>query len=131
MSGQEARAFLHRGLRAAALIADGDHFAGVVLTETARRRSPRIARRVRVFSVLRPLPELVADLNDFQPTLLYGYPSAMAQLAAEQKAGRLTDPPAPGGRVRGEPGSASARRRSRRPSAAGSLSATLPRRRPP
>ena len=89
MAAKEARAFLHRGLRAAALIADGDHFAGVVLTESARRRSPRIARRVRVFSVLRPLPDLVADLNDFQPTVLYGYPSAMLQLAAEQKAGRL------------------------------------------
>jgi phenylacetate-coenzyme A ligase PaaK-like adenylate-forming protein len=89
MTGAEARAFVHRGLRAAALIADGDHFAGVVLTEAARRRSPRIARRVRVFSVLRPLPELVADLNDFQPTVLYGYPSAMLQLATEQKSGRL------------------------------------------
>ncbi len=89
MAAKEARAFLRRGLRAAALIADGDHFAGVVLTEAARRRSPRIARRVRVFSVLRPLPDLVADLNDFQPTVLYGYPSAMVQLAAEQKAGRL------------------------------------------
>lgn len=89
MAAKEARAFPHRGLRAAALIADGDHFAGVVLTESARRRSPRIARRVRVFSVLRPLPDLVADLNDFQPTVLYGYPSAMVQLAAEQKAGRL------------------------------------------
>ena len=89
MTAAETRAFLHRGLRAAALIADGDHFAGVVLTETARRRSPHIARRVRVFSVLRPLPELVAELNDFQPTMLYGYPSAMLQLAAEQKAGRL------------------------------------------
>lgn len=89
MTAAEARAFLHRGLRAAALIADGGHFAGVVLTEAARRRSPRIARRVRVFSVLRPLPDLVADLNDFQPTVLYGYPSAMLQLAAEQKSGRL------------------------------------------
>ena len=89
MAAKEARAFLHPGLRAAALIADGDHFAGVVLTESARRRSPRIARRVRVFSVLRPLPDLVADLNGFQPTVLYGYPSAMVQLAAEQRAGRL------------------------------------------
>ncbi len=85
----EWRAFLFRGLRAAALIAGGGHFAGVVMTETARRRSPVMARRVRVFSVLRPLPELVAELNAFQPTLLYGYPSAMLQLAAEQKAGGL------------------------------------------
>jgi phenylacetate-coenzyme A ligase PaaK-like adenylate-forming protein len=89
MTAGEARAFVHRGLRAAALIADGGHFAGVVLTEAERRRSPRVARRVRVFSVLRPLPDLVADLNDFQPTVLYGYPSAMLQLATEQKSGRL------------------------------------------
>jgi phenylacetate-coenzyme A ligase PaaK-like adenylate-forming protein len=85
----EWRAFLLHGLRAAALIASGGHFAGVVMTETARQRSPAIARRVRVFSVLRPLPELVAELNAFRPTLLYGYPSAMLQLAAEQKAGVL------------------------------------------
>ena len=85
----EVRAFLRHGLRAAALVAGGAHFAGVVLTESVRRRAPIIARRVRVFSVLRPLADLVQELNDFQPTLLYGYPSAMLQLAAEQQAGRL------------------------------------------
>lgn len=85
----EVRDFLLRGLRAAALVAAGGHFAGVALTEAARRRAPFIARRLRVFSVLRPLPGLVAELNSFKPTLLYGYPSAMVQLAAEQKAGRL------------------------------------------
>jgi phenylacetate-coenzyme A ligase PaaK-like adenylate-forming protein len=85
----EIRDFLRRGLRAAALVASGGHFAGVVLTENARRRAPAIARRLRVFSVLRPLPELVEELNAFSPTLLFGYPSAMIQLAAEQQAGRL------------------------------------------
>jgi phenylacetate-coenzyme A ligase PaaK-like adenylate-forming protein len=39
--------------------------------------------------VLRPLPELGAELNAFNPTMLYGYPSAMTQLASEQRAGRL------------------------------------------
>ncbi|MFF1384952.1 phenylacetate--CoA ligase family protein [Arthrobacter sp. NPDC058288] len=85
----EVRDFLLRGLRGAALVAAGGHFAGVALTEAARRRAPFIARRLHVFSVLRPLPELVAELNSFKPSLLYGYPSAMVQLAAEQKAGRL------------------------------------------
>ena len=85
----EVRRLLRRGPRAAALVAGGGHFAGVVLTESARRRAAAVARRVRVFSVLRPLPELVAELNEFNPTLLYGYPSAMIQLASEQRAGRL------------------------------------------
>ncbi|WP_427173842.1 phenylacetate--CoA ligase family protein [Arthrobacter sp. 92] len=85
----EIVAILRRGLRGAALVAGGGHFAGVVMTEYARRRSPLIARRLRVFSVLRPLPELVAELNGFKPTVLYGYPSAMLQLAGEQKTGHL------------------------------------------
>lgn len=40
-------------------------------------------------SALTPLPELVAALNDFQPAVMFGYPSVVALLAAEQLAGRL------------------------------------------
>jgi phenylacetate-coenzyme A ligase PaaK-like adenylate-forming protein len=36
-----------------------------------------------------PLPEAVASLNDLQPAVLYGYPSALVRLAEEQAAGRL------------------------------------------
>jgi phenylacetate-CoA ligase len=39
--------------------------------------------------VTQPLPELVARLNEFQPTHLSAYPSIAAQLAEEQLAGRL------------------------------------------
>ena len=66
-------------MRAAALVAGGGHFAGVVLTESVRQRAPVIARRVRVFSVLRTLAALVQELNDFQPTVLYGYPGAVTE----------------------------------------------------
>jgi phenylacetate-coenzyme A ligase PaaK-like adenylate-forming protein len=78
-----------RGVRVAALYATGGHFGGVVLIEAARRLSPVIARRTRVFSVLRPVDELVRELNEFRPTMMGGYPSAMVLLAAEQRAGRL------------------------------------------
>jgi phenylacetate-coenzyme A ligase PaaK-like adenylate-forming protein len=44
---------------------------------------------IQVFSILSPLPELVHALNEYQPTLLSGYPSALALLAREQVAGRL------------------------------------------
>ncbi|HLN78232.1 MAG TPA: phenylacetate--CoA ligase family protein [Nocardioidaceae bacterium] len=80
---------LRRGLRWAVLFATGGHFGGVVLTESLRRRSSFMARRLRVFSVLRPVSELVEELNEFQPTVLNGYPSAIALMAAEQRAGRL------------------------------------------
>jgi hypothetical protein len=44
-------------------------------------------------SVLRSVGELVDELNDFQPTVLAGYPTALALMSAEQKAGRLTIKP--------------------------------------
>lgn len=78
-----------RGLRVAGLFAGGGHFGAAAALESARRRNSMFARWFRVFSVLRPLAELVAELNDFQPTALEGYPTALAVLAEEQRAGRL------------------------------------------
>lgn len=78
-----------RGLRVAALFAGGGHFGAAAALESARRRSPALARRLRVFSVLRPVQDLVTELNEFQPTALEGYPTALVLLAAEQRAGRL------------------------------------------
>jgi phenylacetate-CoA ligase len=40
-------------------------------------------------SALTPLREMVAALNDFQPAILFSYPSVATLLAAEQLAGRL------------------------------------------
>jgi len=80
---------LRRGVRVAALYATGGHFGGVVLLESARAANPVIARRSRAFSVQRPISDLVGELNEFQPTMLGGYPSAMVLLAGEQLAGRL------------------------------------------
>jgi phenylacetate-coenzyme A ligase PaaK-like adenylate-forming protein len=44
-------------------------------------------------SVLTPLPELVTALNEYQPEALVGYSSAIALLAGEQLAGRLSIAP--------------------------------------
>jgi phenylacetate-CoA ligase len=45
--------------------------------------------RVQRFDVRRSVGELAAGLDAFQPDLLLGYPSALALLADEQRAGRL------------------------------------------
>ena len=82
-------ALARRGIRTAALFATGGHFGAVAFTERIRRISPFLSDRTRVLSVLRPVEELVAELNEFQPTLLSGYPSVFMLLAAEQRAGRL------------------------------------------
>ncbi|WP_308124151.1 phenylacetate--CoA ligase family protein [Mycolicibacterium xanthum] len=80
---------LRRGLRVAALFVADGHVGAFAALESARRRSRFLADRVRVFSVLRPLPDLVGEIDEFQPTVLEGYPSALGLLAGEQRAGRL------------------------------------------
>jgi putative adenylate-forming enzyme len=50
---------------------------------------PSRARAMRIFSVLSPISEIVAGLNQFQPAMLNGYATAISLLAQEQHAGRL------------------------------------------
>jgi phenylacetate-CoA ligase len=80
---------LTRGLRWATVVGTGGHFGGAGWVELERHSSPRKARAYRVLSAQRPLDELVAELNDFNPTILAAYPSALELLAGEQEAGRL------------------------------------------
>lgn len=83
------RELARRGVRAALVVGTGGHFAGAGWYERARRANPLLARAFRVFSVQRPLAGLVSALNDYRPTVIGGYPSAMDLLAGEQDAGRL------------------------------------------
>ena len=78
--------------RAALVIATGDHYAGIASWEHLGRAFPALARRS--FSVLDPLPKLVAELNAFKPAFVSGYPSVLALLADERVAGRLRIAPA-------------------------------------
>lgn len=85
---------LRGGARSAAIFVTGGHFGGYVTVERQRRRSSWIAERVRAFSALMPLDDLVEELNAFQPVVFGGYASALALLAREQEAGRLQISPA-------------------------------------
>ncbi len=51
--------------------------------------SARLFFHIEVFSLFTPIPELVERLNEYQPWFLFGYPSVLAALAHEQRAGRL------------------------------------------
>lgn len=82
-------AVLRRGTRAAVVVGTGGHFAAAVWLESERRHSRGRRRALRLFSVQQPLDRLVHALNDFDPALLVGYPSALELLAGEQDAGRL------------------------------------------
>ncbi|WP_225741222.1 phenylacetate--CoA ligase family protein [Halorussus halophilus] len=95
LSREMLRKYVRSGGRRAMLVATGGHYAGVAGTELGRRVAPSLAaERLRVFSVQRPLAELVADLNEFRPAMLGGYASAHKLLAREQREGRLDIDPA-------------------------------------
>ena len=76
--------------RMALVAATGGHFAGVVWWLRQCRLHPALAAHTRVFSILQPLGELVAQLNDWRPAFLGSYPTMLALLAREQRAGRLS-----------------------------------------
>lgn len=82
-----------RGRLAAVLVTEG-HFLGNTMMARRVRAMPWRAKMQRLYSALAPLSEVVGKLNDFQPVVLGGYPSALEALAIEQRAGRLRIHPA-------------------------------------
>lgn len=75
--------------RLAAVFVTGGHFLGNTMMARRIRKMAWRGRMQRLFSAMAPVPELVSDLNAFQPVVLGGYPSALVTLAHEQQAGRL------------------------------------------
>ena len=60
------------------------HPTGIAPAVTAGSPAPMVAVPVTL-----PLADLVGRLETIQPHVLYGYPSMLARLAAEQRAGRM------------------------------------------
>ena len=81
---------LSSGGRFAMIAALGGHFAGVVSWERLRREYPWMRAVTRSFSVLAPIRDLAAQLEDFQPSVLASYPTTLLLLARERQAGRLS-----------------------------------------
>lgn len=79
--------------RYALVAATGGHYTAVAAMERLRAVSPAVARDSRVFSILEPLPALVAALNAYRPSVLATYPTAARALAGEKASGRLTIAP--------------------------------------
>jgi phenylacetate-CoA ligase len=87
LSWRYAWGLLAQAGRAALIAATGDHFASIA----SWRRVCRGASwpNARTWSVMEPLRDLVAKLNDYQPAFLASYPTTLAVLATEQREGRL------------------------------------------
>ncbi|QBD79428.1 phenylacetate--CoA ligase family protein [Ktedonosporobacter rubrisoli] len=80
--------------RLALVIATGGHFMGSAGSARTARENALYRKRVKLFSVRSPLPELVEQLNQFRPAILFGYASQIIVLTGEQEAGRLHIHPA-------------------------------------
>lgn len=81
-----------QGGRAALVTADGDHFASIASWRRVARGKPWLD--MKSFAVTRPLPSVVAALNAYRPAFVSSYPTMLALLADEQRAGRLQLRPA-------------------------------------
>lgn len=80
---------LVRGNRTALLTAPRGHFFTIAAAARFRLDHPWFGRGMRVFSIHRPMDEIVDELNRFRPAVLTGFPGMLLLLAREQEAGRL------------------------------------------
>ncbi len=81
--------FLLAGRRYALLDLMGGPYAGLAAVELMRRENPNMDKWFRFINVLDSVAKQVAELNEFRPVALGGYPSSILLLAREQAAGRL------------------------------------------
>ncbi|MCJ8012525.1 hypothetical protein MUG84_12365 [Paenibacillus sp. KQZ6P-2] len=80
--------YLIHGGRMAVVAAEG-HFLVSSGINRFRKKSMMLGSAMKLFSVHTPIPELVAQLNHFQPSIVIGYGSVISILASEQAEGRL------------------------------------------
>jgi phenylacetate-CoA ligase len=59
----------------------GGHFSSLVSMQRLRQIHPFMAQRLQCFSILQPTHDLLAGLDDFQPTMIATYPSVACVLA--------------------------------------------------
>ncbi|RYY15738.1 MAG: phenylacetate--CoA ligase family protein [Chitinophagaceae bacterium] len=71
-------------VKLAAVVATDGHYLGYSTLMNRVKNSKLKQKLQKVFSVLSPVDRLVTELNDFQPDILGGYPTAIYQLAKEQ-----------------------------------------------
>ena len=77
------------GGRRLAMVADIGHHSATSVAAARLVKSLARRRRLLLLSVRTPLPQMVQQLNEFQPALLAPYASMAKLMAAEQEAGRL------------------------------------------
>ena len=86
---EDLMAFMKRGGKSIGVFADGGFYLGNSSIRSRLRTMPWKKKKMAVSSALYPTEQIVAQLNEFQPDMLGGYPSHLELLVEEAKAGRL------------------------------------------
>ncbi|MDD3334447.1 MAG: phenylacetate--CoA ligase family protein [Eubacteriales bacterium] len=85
----DMKAFILRGGKSIGVFATGGFYLGNSSVRSRLLQMPWKKRQMAVTSALKPLAEIVKELNEFQPAMLGGYPTNLELLIDEQKSGRL------------------------------------------
>ena len=80
---------LYLAERIAFVGATGGHFASFVSVQRLRQLNPWVAPTMRSFSILQATSALIAELNEFAPSVIATYPTVAALLAEEALCGSL------------------------------------------
>lgn len=91
---QDLKAFLKSGGKTLALFADNGFYLGCGSVKYNLRKMPWKKNKMKTFDVRKPTSEIVDLLNEYQPSMIGCYPTAMELFAAEQEKGQLHIHPA-------------------------------------
>lgn len=91
---QYMRAFMKSGGKTIALFADNGFYLGCGSVRYNLRRMPWKKNKMKTCDIRKQTSEIVNTLNDFKPSMIGCYPTAMELLACEQESGRLHIHPA-------------------------------------
>jgi phenylacetate-coenzyme A ligase PaaK-like adenylate-forming protein len=85
LKGHDMWKLMVNGGRNASICSTTGHFGAYATAERMRLNGAK----TKIFSIHTPLPTLVKELNEYQPSVVGGYPTMVEVLAEEQKSGRL------------------------------------------
>ena len=86
---EDLKAFMKRGKKSIGVFANEGFYLGNSSIRSRLISMPWKKKQLAVSSALYPIPQIVKQLNEFQPDMLGGYPSNLELLIEEAKEGRL------------------------------------------
>ena len=91
---EDMQAFMKSGKKTMALFADNGFYLGCGSVRYNLRKMPWKKNTMKTCDVRKSTAEITSILNDYQPSMIGCYPTAMELLAAEQEKGNLNIHPA-------------------------------------